>query len=96
MLYDYELVKTYTSTLSREKAKELFLELSAFKNRQMLAIFGKYQPDLDKEDGGEPPEQFDQDVQMMEAQSADFIFTKYGIEVADLRVEVLHHGIEKD
>lgn len=71
----------------------MFLELTAYKNKHMMTIFMKYREELEKEGANEPPEEFEQEVQLLEAKSIDHIYNKYGTEVGDLRLEILHHKI---
>ncbi len=56
MLYDYEQAKNFKSTITREKAKDLLIELSSFKQHQMMLIFSKFRKDIESSAGGEPPE----------------------------------------
>jgi hypothetical protein len=74
----------------------MFLELTAYKNKHMMTIFIKYRADLEKEGNNEPPVEFEREVQLLEAKSEDHIFNKFGVEVGDVRLEILHHKIDQD
>ncbi len=96
MASDQLASQTFESKLPRDQVKEMFLELTAYKNKHMMTIFMKYREELEKEGSNEPPEEFEQEVQLLEAKSIDHIFNKFGTEVGDLRLEILHHKIDQD
>lgn len=62
----------------------------------MMAIFMKYRADLEKEGDNEPPAEFEQEVQFLEAKSEDHVFNKFGVEIGEVRLEILHHKIDQD
>ena len=96
MASDQVAMKTFESKHPRDQVKEMFLELTAYKNKHMMTIFTKYRADLEKEGDNEPPAEFEREVQILEAQSEDHVFNKFGVEMGDVRLEILHHKIDQD
>ena len=96
MASDQLAVQAYESKYPRDKVKDMFLELTAFKNKHMMSIFLKYREELEMEGATEPPEEFEQEVQFLEAKSADHIYHKFGVELGDVRLEILYHKIDQD
>ena len=94
MSADHLAIKTYNSKYPRDQVKEIFLELSAYKNKKIFPVFMKYQKL--NQNSSEPPEGFEQEIQLIEAQSDDFIYQKYGVELSDIRLELIYHKIDQD